>query len=282
MRMIKLTVLSLPLLLVALASACGGGDAGSSPGPPQPSVEPTKAVTDADREGDSSSSQALVGALNPLALLSNLSGQPAGLAPASQEAEESLKPALLELRDLPASFSPLGEFSFSFSLPNELGDMEMVANMFAAGDLASGDFGAMVMSAALSMPPSAIAEMGGLSDLEGLNEADLEEMLASANLSGLDFDMRLLDASDLGDGGFGMHMEMDSSGLSQASGLPNGESSVPSAFAMEAYYFLHGDRMLMVMVMWPADESSGVDARALAETMDAKADATFSSGFSHS
>ena len=41
------------------------------------------------------------------------------------------------------------------------------------------------------------------------------------------------------------------------------------------YMFLRGDRALMIMVMWPANQQPGVDGRALAETMDGKAAAAF-------
>ena len=40
---------------------------------------------------------------------------------------------------------------------------------------------------------------------------------------------------------------------------------------MDMYAFAAGDRVLVVMVMWPTDESPGVDARALAEVMESRA-----------
>ena len=42
---------------------------------------------------------------------------------------------------------------------------------------------------------------------------------------------------------------------------------------MDMYGFMRGEIVLMVMVMWPIDSSSSVDALDLAETMAARAGA---------
>ena len=84
-----------------------------------------------------------------------------------------------------------------------------------------------------------------------------------------------LDASGLGDNGFGMHMEMDFAGLLEAFAVPEEENPFDAGIAMDMYMFLRGERVLMTMAMRPADQQPGADGRSLAETMDGKAAAAF-------
>ena len=106
-------------------------------------------------------------------------------------------------------------------------------------------------------------------------QAEISQGIAETEQLGLGWsDFRLLDASGLGEGGLGMRMELDLGALlgelATAFGAP--EEEIPTAgFVIEMYMFFRGDRMLMVVVMETLDQSTGVDARELAETMDAKA-----------
>lgn len=258
----------LPLALLTAACIGGGGenptDKGAAPEPTSPSPA---SISDTDTVEPSGASDLLLNTLNPFQLLDSL-----GQQPTSQQVDPSLEAMLLDAGDLPADFVPLGQFALT--IPGDIGPMEIAASQFVIGDL-EGDFDAMVMSAVMALPPEALSELGDLSDLEAAAQAEFSQGIAEAEGLGLSLgDFRLLDASGLGEGGFGMHMELDLGALlgdlATALGAPAEE--IPAAgFVIEMYMFLRGERMLMVVVMEPLGRSTGVDARELAETMDAKA-----------
>ena len=210
---------------------------------------------------------ALLSGLNPFQLLDSL-----GQQPFSQQVDPSVEAMLLDADDLPADFVPLGQFTLT--IPSDIGPMEIAASQFVIGDL-EGDFGGMVMSAVMSLPPEALAELGDLSDLEAAMQAEFSQGIAEAEQLGLSLgDFQLLDASGLGDGGLGMHMELDFGALLDelATAFDAPAEEIPDVgFVIEIYIFLRGDRMLMIVVMESLGQSTGVDARELAETMDAKA-----------
>ncbi len=201
---------------------------------------------------------AIFGALNPMSFIGGL-----GSAPISGEIDAELGTALLTDADVPGDFDSLGEFSFS--MPSEVGEMQMAARMWGRG-METDDFGAMIMSMAMVVPPEA---MGELDELMGLTDEDLAELQGATGDFGLFADLRILNTDDLGEGGFGMHMEMDFGALLSAFGAPE-EEGVPTGIIMDMYAFVVGDQVLMVMVMWPTGESPGVDAHALAETMESR------------
>ena len=211
---------------------------------------------------------ALLSGLNPFQLLDSL-----GQQPFSQQVDPSVEAMLLDADDLPADFVPLGQFTLT--IPSDIGPMEIAASQFVIGDPGGEDFDALVMSAVMTLPPEALAELGDLSDLEAAAQAEFSQGIAEAEQLGLALgDFRLLDASGLGDGGLGMHMELDFGALlgELATALGAPEEEIPAAgFVIEMYMFLRGERMLMVIVMEPFGQSTGVDTRELAETMDAKA-----------
>ena len=309
LRLILLT--TIVSLILVIAGACGdGGGRGAgkntvSDGTPQPTTAtptlsatpsptatPVSPVTDTDGDGAGVSTGTFLSTFSPFTLLEmgSVGGGQAAFPSASQGVNESLEAVLLTSDDLPVGFSNL--FEFAISTPTDYGAVEMAATMLATGDLGAEDFGAMVMSAAITLPPEAMEELGDFSEFEDLLQADFDEMAAELDEYGMGFaDLRLLDSSGLGDSGFGMRMEMDFSGLFDAFELPDGgnlfggelqdielgeeEGLILGGITMEIYSFLHGDRMLMVMVMWPTDEAPGVDGRELAEVMDAKASAAF-------
>ncbi len=290
----RLVLAIVPLAL--LAAACSGGD-GTDDGverdasqptaapTAEPTAEPPAAVSDIGDSSDSAG-EALFGALNPFDLVGGFdaAGGPAGL---SQDVDPSLSAALITADDLPADYSPLGDFTFS--VPTEYGPMEVAASQFTTGDPTGTDMGSMVMSTAVALPPEAMDdELGDLSDLQHLTEEGLAEM---EDLEGLGMGLeafQFLDASGLGDGGAAFHMEIDLGAFSDTliagfgeefgdveTDLSGEEMQVPDGIGMDIYMFVRGERMLMLMVMWPLDEDPGVDARELADTMDGRAAAAF-------
>ncbi len=214
----------------------------------------------------------LMGALGSSGSVPDIEITGPGGAPAvpSDQADDSLKAILVREGDLPSDFQSFGDMSFS--IPTEAGTADMVASMFARGDLYSGDFGSMVMSAVMA-GSDVTGELGDFDGMEEMTQAQLDEAAAFMEEFGITLtDLTVLDASGLGDAGMGMHMVMDFSGMFEAFGLPD-DGSMPGGIAWDMYVFVRGERMLMVMVMWPSDEA-GVDARALAEIMDARAAAS--------
>ena len=258
------------LPLAFLAAACIGGGSESATNErttPEPISPPPASTSDMDTLEPGSTSDVLLSSLNPFQLLDSF-----GQQPTSQQVDPSLKAALLDADDLPAGFVSLGQSTLT--IPGDIGPMEMAASQFVIGDL-EGDFGGMVMSAVMSLPPEALAELGDLSDLEAAMQAEFSQGIAEAEQLGLSLgDFRLLDASGLGDGGLGMHMEFDLGALlgELATAFDAPAEEIPDAgFIIEMYMFLRGEQMLMIIVMESLGQSTGVDARELAETMDAKA-----------
>ena len=280
----RISLAFLPLALLAAACIGGGSESATderatpeptSPPPisssatytPEPTSPPPASISATDTVEPGGAANALLEGLNPLQLLDSF-----GQQPTSQQVDPSLKAALLDADDLPAGFVSLGQSTLT--IPGDIGPMEMAASQFVIGDL-EGDFGGMVMSAVMSLPPEALAELGDLSDLEAAMQAEFSQGIAEAEQLGLSLgDFQLLDASGLGDGGLGMHMELDFGALLDelATAFDAPEEEIPAAgFVIEMYMFFRGEQMLMVVVMESLGQSTGVDARELAETMDAKA-----------
>jgi len=122
----------------------------------------------------------------------------------------------------------------------------------------------------MALPPGAADELADIRNLE----AEFDQLQAEMGDMGLG-ELELLDASDLGDGGVGMHMTLDFSGLLGAFVSQDEADSLDAGISMDMYLIPRGERVLMLMVMWPSSEPSGVDGRSLAETMDERAASVF-------
>ncbi len=282
-------------VLVLLLAACSSGDS-SAPavsdevdgateavvedgeGAPAPAEDSTKApVLPADEP--LAAALPLLGGLGPLGFLSGSlpmeqdGGPDLSFLSMGEDVDPTLKEALLRQEDLPSGFSDAGAMDFSFSFPTDEGSLQMAMTMFFEGDIASGDVGSIVMSAVMQTPEAIpLQELSeGFDELGDLSSLDDETLQGLLGESGLQFqDVRLLDVSGLGEGGFGMHMVMTFEGpyLEQ---LPS-DNPFGDEVALDAYFFARGDRMLMLMVMWPGgDAAAPVDAHALAEVMDGRA-----------
>ena len=270
--MLRRSLLAL-LPLALLAAACSsGGDTTTNREVTDPSDPPAAAIDTSDATAEDTASASgsgdtaveLLTDFNPFELL-NAIGDPSSL-----EVDPQLAKALLSAGDLPGDFIPFGEYGIS--APTEIGSIDMAMSMFAQGDLASEELGAMVMSLAATLPPEALAELGDPSQLAAITQAEVDRIEDEFGALGEGFgDFRILDASGLGDGGLGMRLEMDFGGLLGAFGATNEENPLAAAITMEMYMFLRGEHMLMVMVMSPIGESTGVDARDLAEIVNDKA-----------
>ena len=236
--------------------------------PPANTRSGTPADTVPAAEGGGETVSAVLDTFNPFSLMGTL-GSATG-APSAGEGGGELKAALLDEGDLPSGFSSFGDMSFN--LPVEGASGTMAANMFASGDLESGEFGAMVMSAVLEGPPGTLDQLGDFAELQDLSDEDFAEMEQSLGQLGIGFsDFRLLDAGGLGDGGMGMHMAMDFAGLFDQFAIPGAEEPPFDSITFEMYVFQKGERVYMVMVIWPGDANPGVNGRALADVVNARA-----------
>jgi hypothetical protein len=234
-------------------------------------VAPPQSSRGTTGSGDAAS--ALFDTVNPFELLNGLSG-----APSSGDVDPVLSAVLLSSRDLPSGFVSMGDFGYNIP-SSQYGPMQMAADIFTSGDMTSGSFGTMVMSAAIALPQDAIDQLdalGGFDQLGNISDSDLQSLQGAAEQFGVEFsDMRVLDGSGLGDGGVGMHMVLDFSGLMDAFGAPEGDNPLAGGIAMEVYVFARGDHLLMTMVMWSAGDASGVDSRGLADALYAHAAGAF-------
>jgi len=256
-------------LFLGGASAVQDLVGGDDPAPRADVTRPAPADDTSAAGGDGEAVSAVLDTFNPFALMGTLGSQPGAPSP-GDDGNDGLKAALLDEGDLPAGFSSFGEMSFSVPVEGSTGTM--AANMFSSGDLASGEFGAMVMSAALEGPPGALDQLGNFEQLAGASEEELAKAEDALGQLGVTFsDFGLLDASGLGDGGMGMRMAMDFGGMFDQFGLPASEAPPFDAIALEMYAFARGERMYMVMVMWPDDADPGLDSRSLADAVNAKA-----------
>lgn len=282
----KLGFMILPLALV-LVAACGSGSTAEKKGAAQATVEPTvsppaatatvatvptPAPTPAPAPTKAAAAQSggnpLFGSFSPFQMLgAGLGSAPGGLA----ADDPALSAVLLQAEDLPAGFQPMGDFTYD--VPTPQGNAKMAASMFVSGDIAGGQFGAMVMSIAMALPPEALAQSGGVDQFGSLTQADLDQMNEQAAAAGLTLkDLRVLDASGLGEQGAGMHMVMDFGAmLGQFGASSPGAMPWGSGLAADMYMFVRGTRMMMVMVMWPDGQAPTAEGAALARVMDGRA-----------
>jgi hypothetical protein len=299
----KLVLVLLPIVLLGAACSGGGGGSATKPTLPagssvrdangdgiydssQPAVvssdtpvatatapsPPTNVSNDIPTPSDPNSSSAstgsasLFGALNPLDLLDASSGDQS-----AADVDPALSQTLLDLADLPAGFTSIDDLSRSAT--TDLGDISYLMSIFANGDLENGDFQTIVGSAAMSLSPEALAEFnrqGGMDALGNMSDEMQSLQDQAAQLGVMYNDVRALDASGLGDGGGGIHFVIDMSALLGAFGTPE-DNPFAGGLAADMYIFLRGDHVFMLVVMWPGDQSSGVDSQGLAAAMDAKA-----------
>jgi hypothetical protein len=288
MRKLVVVLGLLAVFLVACTSGGNGAGERRDEGAQQPgptAVAPT-GVAEPTPES-SADGGALEGAFSPISLLSGslFSGAGAsGLPAASGEADPALKAALLTMEDLPSGYTELQPGGISFSFDTDQGSMSMAASMFVQGEAVDQFPDSMVMSAVMvasgELLEQSLSELQGYTDTSELERQIEEAMGSGGNLFGISFkDLRVLDASDLGDGGVGLHMvmTMDLEQFTQDFGAstPPEAEFLKDGLAFDMYVFGRGDHLLMVMSMWPGGGTAPLDARALAEVMDERAGAAF-------
>jgi hypothetical protein len=278
---LKKMLFILPVVLL-LGAACtsGGEEPAARVADEAPSASAT-APAGATEEPTEESGEALAGVMNPLGLLGGSFLGAGAMPSASEDVDPALKAALLQPEDLPPGYSSFGPLGMSFELSGEdLGlagaeefAMEMAMAYFSEGDMESGDFESMVASMVMVLPEEMMDEaIGGFEEFD--EEALKEAQEAAPELAGLGFkEMSALDASGLGEDGVGMRMVLDLGGMGLGE-IPGGEM-FGGDLSFDMYMFVRGDKALMLVAMWPGGAGPGVDSRALAEIMDARAGEAF-------
>jgi hypothetical protein len=291
-------------MLTLLAVACGGGDKKSEPtskpadrptataeADPTEAAEPTaKASATAKAEPTEEASNEGGGGDGVSALFSTVfsngfsgGGSAAGLS----GGDESLKAYLPEDSDFPSGFTPFGSFTFSAPADSsELGAVDMAMTMAMKGDPAALagatdpseiDFSSIEMLVAMVMRPEDLQSLGDIfGEIEDFDPETLQEEIDSGfqGMEGFEVtNFDVLDASGLGDGGFGMEMTIDMSGFSSLFGALGGGDDAPTleAMTMRMYVFGKGDHIGAVMRMGFTDslDDDGSDVE-LAEIIDGK------------
>ena len=162
--------------------------------------------------------------------------------------------------------------------------MSMAASMFGLGEATDQFPQSMVMSGVVlasgDIMEQSFGELHRYTDSDEL-EREIQNAIGGGEaMPGISFeDVRVLDASGLGDEGVGLHMvmAMDLGQFAEEFGasMPPEADFMKEGLAFDMYVFRRGDHMLMVMSMWPGGGPAPVDARALAELMDSRAETAF-------
>lgn len=248
----RLMLVALPLVL--LAAACGGGDA--QPAGPEAAAQPSPtAVETPDWAGESS----VPSGPDPFSLLV---GRMEGFDPA----DPVLAALLVKPEDLPEEFVLVGEYGASAS--TEFGTVTTAFNMFSAGAVRADALESVVYSMVVTVPPGARSKMADIAD--GMGPDELAEVRESLELMAVHVkDLRPLDLSGVGEGGYGFRVECDYAGFLE--GLDVEPQGPATTLVMDSHAFLRGDRLFRLIVIGDAASSTTVDARALVEAMDARA-----------
>jgi hypothetical protein len=113
----------------------------------------------------------------------------------------------------------------------------------------------------MAMPASALDEFdASIAKLENmdLSPDGIEKMVGESGVQGIEFkEFQLIRNPGLGEAGVGMHMVMDMSGALGGLGAEMG--AYENGVAMDVYMFTRGERVLMLMVMWPAGEQPAAE-----------------------
>jgi hypothetical protein len=178
------------------------------------------------------------------------------------QGDESLKAYLPDASDFPDGYTPLGSSTFSAPADaSDLGAIDMAVTLavkgdpgtFTSGDPSDVDLSSIEMVIAAVIKPEDLQALGdAMGSLEGLSAEDIQDQMDAAfgELEGFKLQrLEMLDASGLGDGGFGMELTIDVSGLTSLAGAFGAGEDVPqfSSMTMRIYVFGRGDYAGAVM-----------------------------------
>ena len=239
------------LLVLGLLAACtGGGDGGASDGGEKPAAEQTEATQ--------STLEVAQGFLQQFGLVAT---GPAGFSGFLAQGGP-LEALLLSAENLPPGYERLFADSASSEDPS-LGQVTMAMSMFADEGQQQG-----VMSMVMQAENEAVLQQG-LAGMGQVDFAEIQKAFAAYTQFGIQVtNVRPVDASGLGDGGFGFAFTMDFSALSAALGDAYGEEAPFTTMDMEMIMFVDGSVVGMVVTFAMGDAAPA--SRPLAEIMAAK------------
>lgn len=263
---------------LAFSAACGGGDSKPNTAPTstatadrgdEPKATPTASDDDDEAVGESGLSS-IFGSV--------LGGGLSGGAGAVGTGDPDLKRFLPAASDFPDGYTPFGEFTFSS--PDGIsadGKIDVAMTMAISGDVdpEQPDLSKVGIMMAMVMKPEDLQDLGAAFDeIKNLDEDDIRAEIEAGlgDLQGFDLrDWQVIDAGDLGEGGFGIQMTM---GLGQFAGIFAGAGSgaeLPDAMTMRMYMFAQGDHMAATLRMSFSESlPSDTAERALADAIVAK------------
>lgn len=279
----KRILLSVVALAALGAVACGGGDKTPAPTQPPEAIATTAPSSSSSPAASGGGEEAVGGIFNTIfssgALTRGTSGADDGAMPAG---DESIKQYLLTAGDVPSGYTSMGDFSYR--LPDGIskeGGMDMAASMFMAGDPNATDPSGSTIMMSMVLKPDDLTQLGEqFSAAEDLSEEDLRDALA---LGGEGFggvkitDVQVLDASGLGEGGFGMAITIDMGellgGFADSAGAADAGVDIASlsTMTMRMYIFAKGDYAAGIIRMGFATSlPSDVDEKALAKIVEGR------------
>ncbi|MDP9238381.1 MAG: hypothetical protein M3P30_13490 [Chloroflexota bacterium] len=268
------------LVSIALPTACGG-DKQVSPTPTSvrsTSVTPTaSATTDATPTAVASatvpaarsatgSEQAVGSIFNTLfssGALNAATGSGAHAAGATDEGDLRLKQYVLKASEFPAGYGGVEEFSSR--VPDGIstsGMIDVAASVATRGDITADDPKDISILASMVMKPQDLQALGNsLDSAKRLTDQDLQDAItgSAGSFGGLTIsDAHVLDASGLGDGGFGISLSMDLGVLAPK-------------WNMRIYIFARGDYLGGIVHVAFSDGLDAADGDlALARIIDSK------------
>jgi len=276
----------IPLIASVVLGGAGiacGGDKKPAPAQPPAATATTASSANASTPAAGRAEQAVGSVFQTLFSSGALSRGTGGSGPgAILGGEESLKQYLLTSDDVPAAYMPFGEFTYR--LPDGIskdGGMDMAVSMFMSGELSANDPAGATIMMSMVLKPDDLTQLGdAFSQAQHMSEQDLRDAIAqgAGGLGGIKItDIHLLDVNSLGDGGFGMALTMDMSGLVGALAGAIGDTgsgadpATLGTMTMRLYIFAHGDYAAGVIRMGFADSlPADVDELALARIIDRK------------
>jgi hypothetical protein len=272
-------LIALAAASIALSAACGGA-AKAAPTATTQSVIPAATAApspSATPPVSAAAAQKAVGSIFSTLFSSGAISAASGSSSTSQPAsagDSSLKQYLLKANQFPAGYDNVEETSTRVSDGvSASGTIDVAASVATRGDAMADDPTGVSILGSMVMKPQDLQALGSaLSSANELTDQDLEDAISGSagTFGGLKIgDVHLLDASGLGDGGFGMSLSMDLSGLADIIGTPTTGSAALPKLQMRIYLFAHGNYLGgIVHVAFGALDPEGVDL-ALAHLVDA-------------
>jgi len=263
-------------VLLLFMTACGSDKDSSAPVDKDETAAPT-AVATAKPTKEAKANGGLEDVFQPLSVMggSLLGGGESDIQSSGQEIDPDLKAVLLTEEDIPSSFGSFESQTYTQSIDAGGVPLDIAMSGFYKGDPAAGTLSTMILSGVMAWPAGSLEglaeELDGL-EKEFLDPEKIQEELNQPNEEGVTFrEFELAKVEGLGELGYHIYVVLDFSGQSAEELAERGLEAYQAGMTCDVYGFIRGDRILGVMIMWPAGEQPNVDGLALAEIMDGRA-----------